>query len=150
MALPLSGMARADSDPLNEPDVQKTLRAMASASTWFHPDQFGEFAGMRYYAHHQYADALKYFEVGAYYADKLSQLSIGLMHLNGEGGPKDPVTAYAWLSLAAERDYPEFVATRDRVKATLTSEQLQAAETIHAKLEQRYGDTVAKARMEHQ
>jgi len=141
---------RAEDDPLDDPAVQKTLHAMADASTWYHPDQFGEFAGMRHYAHQQYDSALKYFEVGAYYADKLSQLSIGLMHLNGEGVPKDPVTAYAWFCIAAERDYPDFVATRDRAKATLTAEQLAQAAPIREKLEARYGDDVAKPRMAKQ
>ena len=141
------GAAHAAEDPLNDSSVQKTLRAMANASTWGHPDQFGEFAGLRYYAHHDYKNALKYFKVGAYYADKLSQLSIGLMYLNGEGVAKDPVTAYAWLSVAAERAYPDFVATRDRVKATLTPAQLQQADAVIKTVAARYGDAVAKPRM---
>ena len=139
--------ALAERNPMQDPDVQKTLRAMSNASTWFHPDLFGEFAGMRYYAHHDYKGAMKYFEIGAYYSDKLSQLSIGLMHLNGEGVQKDPATAYAWLCVAAERDYPDFVATRDRVKATLTPAQLQQAEGIRKTLLARYGDKVAKHRL---
>ncbi len=144
------GVAHADDDPLRDPAVQKTLRAMSNASIWYHPDQFGEFAGMRRYAHHYYPAALKYFKIGAYYADKLSQLSIGLMYLNGEGVAKDPVTAYAWLSVAAERDYPDFVATRDRVKAGLTPEQLQNSVAILTALQARYGDAVAKPRMARQ
>lgn len=139
--------ALADEDPLNDPGVQKTLRGMAEASTWYHPDLFGEFAGFRSYAHRDYQGAFKYFEVGAYYADKLSQLTIGLMHLNGEGAQKDSVTAYAWLDLAAERGYPDFVATRDRVKAMLTSEQLAQAMALRKTLAERYGDSVAKPRM---
>ena len=144
------GVAYAEDDPLNDPSVQKTLRAMKDASTWYHPDQFGEFTGLRYYAHHQFKDAMKYFEIGAYYADKLSQLSIGLMYMNGEGVAKDPVKACAWLSLAAERDYPDFVATRDRLKATLSPEQLAQAETERASLAARYGDDAAKPRMAQQ
>jgi len=147
VVLACAGMDHAEDDPLNDPSVLKSLRAMADASTWYHPDQFGEFAGMRYYAHRQYQDAMKYFEIGAYYADKLSQLSIGLMYLNGEGVAKDPVTAYAWFGVAAERDYPDFVATRDRTKATLTPAQLEQAATIRAKLDERYADAVAKPRM---
>lgn len=139
--------AHAEDDALKEPGIQTRLRAMASASTWFHPDLFGEFNGMRYYAHRQYKDALESFEIGARYADKLSQLSIGLMHMNGEGTPKDPVTAYAWLDLAAERDYPDFVATRDTLKATLTPEQLAQATALRAKLAEKYGDSVAKHRL---
>lgn len=141
---------RAEDDPLNDPGVQKSLRAMKNASTWYHPDQFGEFTGMRYYAHHQYKDALKYFEVGAFYADKLSQLSIGLMHLNGEGVTKDPITAYAWLDIAAERDYPDFVATRDRVKADLTPDQMQKALALRTQLAEKYADAAAKPRMAKQ
>lgn len=144
----VSSLAKAaNNDPLNDPDVQKTLRAMADASTWYHPDLFGEFAGMRRYVHHDYAGALKYFKIGAYYADKLSQLSIGLMYVNGEGVEKDPLTGYAWLSVAAERKYPEFVATRDRIKASLTPAQLQQAQPILANLEAKYGDAVAKHRL---
>lgn len=139
-----------NTDPLNDPDVQKTLRAMADASTWYHPDLFGEYAGMRRYAHHDYAGALKYFKIGAYYADKLSQLSIGLMYANGDGVKKDAETAYAWLNVAAERGYPEFVATRDRVKASLTPAQLQDAQKRVADVQARYGDAVAKPRMEQQ
>ncbi|MBS0571421.1 MAG: sel1 repeat family protein [Proteobacteria bacterium] len=137
----------ADQDPLNDPDVQKALRAMADASTWYHPDLFGEFAGMRHYAHHDYAGALKYFKVGAYYSDKLSQLSIGLMYMNGEGVTKDLPTAYAWLAVAAERKYPEFEATRDSVKAQLSPDQLAQAERLRAAVDSEYGDKVAKHRL---
>ncbi len=143
-----SALAQAKSaDPLNDPDVQKVLRAMSDASTWYHPDLFGEFAGMRRYAHHDYAGALKYFKIGAYYSDKLSALSIGLMYLNGDGVPKDLPTAYAWLAVAAERKYPEFEATRDNVKAQLSPGQLAQAEKIRAHLEAKYGDQVAKHRL---
>lgn len=150
LALAAFGVAHAEEDPLNDPSVQKTLKAMSDASTWYHPDLFGEFTGMRYYAHHKYKDAMKFFEVGAYYADKLSQLSIGLMYMNGEGVRKDLPKAYAWLSLAAERDYPDFVATRDRLKETLTPEQLEAGEQERLKLAERYGDASAKPRMASQ
>jgi hypothetical protein len=142
--------ATTQDDPLNDPAVQKTLRAMNDASTWYHPDLFGEFAGVHRYAHHEFAGAMKYFEIGAYYADKFSQLSIGLMYLNGEGMKKDPLTAYAWLDIAAERDYPDFVATRDRVKASLTQDELQKAQAIRDKLALRYADAAAKPRMEQQ
>lgn len=147
IVLAVAGIAHADDDPLNDPSVQKTLRAMSDASTWYHPDLFGEFAGMRHYAHHDYKGAMKYFEVGAYYADKLSQLSIGLMYMNGEGVRKDPVKALAWFAIAAERDYPDFVATRDRLKAALTPDQITAAEQQRQELARRYGDAVAKPRM---
>ena len=141
--------AKTDNDS-GDAIAQATLRAMNDASTWYHPDLFGEFAGMRHYTQHQYTEAMQNFKVGAYYADKLSQLSIGLMYLNGEGVEKDPVTAYAWLDIAAEREYPDFVSTRDRVKASLTPDQLQRGQAMRAELAARYGDAVAKPRMVHQ
>lgn len=112
-----AGTAAADDAPGPDAQMAQTLEAMKNASTWGHPDLFGMTVGMRRYADHQYRTALHYFEIGARYADKLSQLSIGLMHLNGEGTPKNPVIAYAWFDLAAERGYPSFVATRDELKA---------------------------------
>ena len=143
----LAANARSADDPADDPEVMKTLLAMQKMSTWYHPDRFGMNAGMRAYAHHRYGDAMKYFEVGAWYADKLSQLSIGLMYKNGEGVAKDPIRAYAWMDLACERGYPQFVATRDEMKETLTSEQLAQAEGIRAELAKRYADDVAQPRM---
>lgn len=137
----------AASDPTSDPEVQKTLQAMHNASTWFHPDLYGMTQGMQDYAAHRYADALKHFEYGALYADKLSQLCLGLMYLNGEGARKDPATAYAWLVLAAERGYPQFVATRDDVAKELNVLQRERAKKIYENLEKRYGDGVAKHRM---
>jgi hypothetical protein len=144
--LAITGVVAAD-DPSNDTEVQKTLKAMHNASTWFHPDLYGLTQGMQEYARQHYATAVKQYEIGALYADKLSQLCIGLMHLNGEGGAKDPVAAYAWIDLAAERGYPKFVTTRDEVAKTLTADQLDQAKRLRATLGERYGDAVAKPRM---
>lgn len=135
------------SPPEASPDIEKIITAMNNASTWGHPDLFGEFAGMRLYSEGHYVAALKYFEYGARYADKLSQLSIGLMYDNGRGVEKDPVTACAWLALAAERKYPAFIATRDRVCEALTPAQHDQAVAVLDKLMSEYGDAVAKKRM---
>jgi hypothetical protein len=137
----------APSDPANDPEIQKTLKAMHNASTWFHPDMYGMTLGSQEYAKRQYSEALKHFEFGALYADKFSQLCLGLMYMNGEGTLKDPVTALAWLDLAAERNYPDFVATRDELKKTLTAEQIKQAGVLREELGKRYADAVAKPRM---
>lgn len=133
--------------PESDPDIEKIITAMNNASTWGHPDLFGEFAGMRLYSEGHYAAAIKYFKYGARYADKLSQLSIGLMYENGQGVEKDPVTACAWLALAAERKFPSFIATRDRVCEALTPAQHDQAVAVLDKLMPEYGDAVAKKRM---
>lgn len=126
---------------------EDVLDAMSHSSTWGHPDQYGEFAGMQRYARGDYAGAMKYFLIGARYADKLSQLSIGLMYLNGQGVQKDPVTAFAWIAIAAERKYPQFLATRDRVWAQLDAQQREQARALVEKLYPEYGDATAKRRM---
>lgn len=133
--------------PEADPEIEKIVTAMNNASTWGHPDLFGEFTGMRLYSEGHYKAAIKYFKYGARYADKLSQLSIGLMYGNGQGVDKDPVTACAWLALAAERKFPSFIATRDRVCEALTPAQHDQAVAVLDKLMPEYGDAVAKKHM---
>lgn len=133
--------------PDADPQIERMLTAMNNASTWGHPDLFGEFAGMRLYSEGHYEAAIKYFKYGARYADKLSQLSIGLMYANGRGVKQDPVEACAWLALAAQRKYPSFMATRDRVCEALTPAQHDRAVAVLKKLLPEYGDEVAKKRM---
>lgn len=133
--------------PKDSAEVDRIITAMNNTSTWGHPDLFGEYAGMRLYSEGHYKAAIKYFKYGARYADKLSQLSIGLMYENGRGVAKDPVTACAWLALAAERKYPSFIATRNRVCEALTPAQHDQAVAVLDKLLPEYGDKVAKKRM---
>ena len=133
--------------PADDGFIQRELVAMNNSSTNGHPDLFGQYTGWRLYADHDYVGAIKYFTMGAYYADKVSQLCLGLIYLNGNGVPADPVKAWAWLSLAAERGYPEFVATRDRVWSQLDAAQRTQAEAAVKTLAATYGDAVAQPRM---
>jgi hypothetical protein len=133
--------------PLGDKQSQEVLAAMNRTPTDGHPDQYSEFTGMQRYAAGDYQGAMKYFRMGAYYADKLSQLSIGLMYLNGEGVQKDPVTAFAWTALAAERKYPQFLATRDSIWAALDAQQRAQAKSLVESLYAEYGDAQAMPRM---
>ena len=132
----------------NDKISAETLAAMQRSSTIGHPDERGEYAGMAKYAHGDYVGAMKDFLYGARYGDKLSQLSIGLMYLNGEGVQKDPVTAFAWVAIAAERKYPQFLATRDQIWAGLDTGQREQAKALVEQLYAQYGDVYAKPRME--
>src|SRR5690348_18181221 len=40
--------------PQADPQIERILTAMNNASTWGHPDLFGEFAGMRLYSEGHY------------------------------------------------------------------------------------------------
>jgi len=135
------------SRPMQDKTSQEVLAAMSNSSTWGHPDEYGEFTGMQRYAAGNFKAAMKYFLIGARYADKLSQLSIGLMYLNGQGVSRDPVAAFAWIAIAAERKYPQFLATRDAVWAQLDASQREQAKLLVEKLYAEYGDPVAKHRM---
>jgi uncharacterized protein len=127
--------------------LQQRFEAMSENSSEGHPDLHGQFEGLLRYEKGDYAGAMKYFLSGARYADKVSQLSIGLLYLNGQGIAKDPTTAYAWIALSAERNYPQFVATRNNVWAQLNSQQREKAGGILKQLMAEYGDAVAKPRM---
>lgn len=148
--LPIAPASAANGDPsVTAPDNHdlKVLSAMGENSTEGHPDLHGQFEGLVRYEKGDYAGAMQYFLVGARYADKVSQLCIGLLYLNGQGVRKDPVTAYAWVTLASERGYPKFVATRDQVGNQLSAQELMKANELEKKLATKYGDAVAKPRM---
>jgi hypothetical protein len=124
----------------------KDVYIMENSFTLGHPDIRYEYAGMVAYAQGDYKRAMKYFLKGALYADKPSQLSIGLMYLNGKGVQKDPVEAYAWVALSAERKYPKFEETRVNIWQQLTLDQREHALGLEQSLYQQYGDQSAKPR----
>jgi len=142
----LAGPVTASAAPSSDSTAQ-LLSAMDRTSTYGHPDEFHEFTGMRCYMARKYGCAMTHFLQAARYADKLSQLSIGLMYLNGEGIARDPVAAFAWVAIASERKYPQFLATRDRIWAGLDATQRAKAKALVDQLYPQYGDTVAKPRM---
>lgn len=132
---------------MHDGEVQRILAAMERTPTEGHPDLYGEFNGMQRFAAGHYKAAMKYFLIGARFADKLSQLSIGLMYLNGRGVKQDPVAAFAWVAIAAERGYPSFLATRDALWAKLNAQQREQAKALIGKLYPEYGDATAKPRL---
>jgi hypothetical protein len=145
----LAGLARsavASENPASG-TAEELMAAMDRTPNWGHPDLAAEFSGVHHYQAGHYAAAMAEFTKAARYADKLSQLCIGLMYLNGQGVQKDPVAAFAWVAIAAERQYPQFVATRDRIWATLHTSQREQAKALAAQLSGEYGDAVAMPRM---
>lgn len=137
----------ATAQPTLDAAAHKVLKAMGNSNTDGYPDQAGEFAGMQAYAKGHYGYAMEMFKQSARYADKLSQLSIGLMYADGIGVTKDPARGCAWLAIAAQRNFPKYVATRDQVCSTLSHSELNRAKTIAEKLLPVYGDAAAKPRM---
>jgi hypothetical protein len=97
--------------------------------------------GQRAYAAGQFGSALAKYKAAARWADKFAQYNIGVMHLRAEGVEFDPVKAWAWLELAAERDYPQMVEAADDLYAMLDEAQrAEGRDYLERELLPRYGD----------
>jgi len=58
-----------------------------------------------------------------------AQLGLGLLFARGVGVPQDYITAYFWISLAANNLQADAALMRDRLAREMTPEQLQRAQT---------------------
>jgi len=89
--------------------------------------------------------ALGHYRQAAEWADKFAQYNVGVMHLRGEGTEFDPVRAWAWIELSAERGYPEFVETADDLYTMLDeAQQREALAVYEQELLPAYGDAAKK------
>lgn len=113
-----------------------------------HPDLKYRNMGMSNYLKGRFEEAMVHFKRAAYYADKPSQGMIGEMHWKGEGVPINKSEAYAWLDLAAERQYPDLLVIRERYWKGLSEAEREKAVSIGKIIYEKYGDAVAKNRLE--
>ena len=114
-----------------------------------HPDLKYRALGMENYSKARYPEALHYFRLGAYYADKPSQGMVAEMLWKGEGVAVDRPQAYAWMDLAAERRYKDLILARERYWAQLTPEQREQAIDQGKAIYRKYGDDVAQRRLKN-
>lgn len=94
--------------------------------------------------------ALERFRYAASYGDKYSQFRLALMYWYGDGTAADPVQAYIWADLAAERNYPAMLAVRDEIWSGLDAAGRERALRDGAAFYARYGDEVTRPRMAQQ
>lgn len=111
-----------------------------------HPNELSRWRGLWSYSNQRYAEARKHFVRAAYHGDKPSQYLLSVMHLHGEGGDKDPVAAYIWADLAAERGSREVLRVREQIWRSLGAAQKQQVEQAGPGYYERYGDPVAMRR----
>jgi len=113
----------------------------------WHPDLRFRLRGLEAMKEREFEDAIKFFQRAAFYADKPSQGMVAEMYWTGQGVPKNPVLAYAWMDLAAERGYVGFLGLRERYWNALDSGQrvraVEEGQTLYA----RYGDAAARPRI---
>lgn len=79
--------------------------------------------------------------------DKYAQYLLGVMHLNGQGVPRDPALGVAWLRLATERNNARLVAAYKDAAATLDDAQLARSDLLFEELKDEYGDRIVLARL---
>lgn len=141
-----SALAQGKNAPIPaDPAADAQFRAAGFLES--HPDIRYRLLGLEEFRKKNHADALRFFKRASFYADKPSQGMVAEMYWSGQGIEKDPVIAYAWMDLAAERGYAGFRGLRERYWNSLSAEERQQAlvqgETIYAT----YGDAAAKPRL---
>ncbi len=144
--LPLACVDAAGKTPVPPDPTADPLMITAGFLSW-HPDLRFRLLGLEAINQDKHADAFKFFQRAAFYADKPSQGMVAEMLWNGQGVTKDRALAYAWMDLAAERGYAGFLGLRERYWGALDADEqaraLQAGQEIYA----RYGDAAAKPRI---
>lgn len=111
-----------------------------------HPDlQFRQY-GVEAYRKGQYDNAMTLFKRAAHWGDKPSQAMIAELYRYGRGVPVDMALAYAWMDLAAERGYRDFVLHRERYWAAMDAAARERAVREGAAIYAKFGDDVAKPR----
>jgi len=112
-----------------------------------HPDELSRWRGIWNYDNGRAEEALRHFERAALHGDKLSQHFLTLMYWNGDGVDRDPVQAYIWADLAAERgNSDDLVRVREHIWSELDAAQREKAVATGGQWYDRYGDAVAMKR----
>lgn len=130
---------------VGEPGISPEMMTEGFLSA--HPDLRWRREGLHAYANKRYDEAMRYFLRSARYADKPAQAMIAEMHWKGIGVPQDRALGYAWMDLAAERFYSNFVIMREQYWGVLDEAQQREAIERGQPLLTEYGDDVAKPRM---
>lgn len=138
-----SGTALAGQRPRVDFDTYTQAISMGTG----HPNELARWNGLSAYSNGRDKAAREYFERAASYADKPSQYLLSLMNWAGDGGSKDPVEAYIWADLAAERgNNQKLLVNREFIWKSLTDAQRKSVETLGPKFYSQYGDASAMPR----
>jgi hypothetical protein len=113
-----------------------------------HPDLRWRAEGVRDYAAGRYEVALSELKRAARYADKPAQAMIAGMYWDGVGVPRDRALGYAWMDIAAERMYHDFVVYREIYWNALSADERRDAIARGQAVLAEYGDDAAKPRLE--
>lgn len=129
------------------------LAATAQAQTGgdydrYHPDVVQREAGLDAFEVRDYTAARAAFLAAARFADKGAQAMLAEMAWQGLGTARDPVAAYIWADLAAERGYALLVAKREHYWTQLDDTQRARAVADGQAVYADYGDAAAQPRLD--
>lgn len=131
---------------ISEPGIPVELMTEGFLSG--HPDIRWRREGLHAYGEGKYQQARGYFLRAAKHADKPAQAIIAEMYWNGTGVVQDRALGYAWMDLAAERQYPNFLILREnywhQIDEPTRDEAIRRGQAVYAE----YGDEVARPRLE--
>jgi hypothetical protein len=113
-----------------------------------HPDLNFRLQGLRRYEAGDHDRAFELFKRAARYADKPSQAMVAEMLWQGIGVPQDRALAYAWMDLAAERNYRSMVLKREAYWNALDESERKRAIAGGEAVYRDYGDATAQPRLE--
>jgi len=131
------------------PDPDAAHSAAASEGFLeYHPDLRWRKIGLERYEQGKLDSALQAFIRSSRYADKGSQAMVAEMYWKGEGTQVDRAQAYAWMDLAAERGYKDFLAVREHYWNSLDNQEQKRALVVGKDIYADFGDDVAKPRLE--
>lgn len=115
-----------------------------------HPDIHHRQIALGRYREGRFVEAFQQFTRAARYADKFSQSMVARMYWGGQGTKADRALGYAWMDLAAERAYHDFLHQRELYWSVLDeNERADAVERGQAVYAE-YRDRVAKPRLERE
>jgi hypothetical protein len=120
-------------------DIDSNLRRAQG-----HPNERERYYALKAYKTGRHQEAVERFARAASYADKYSQHYLSLIYWHGAGVERDPVMAYIWSDLAAERGSRPLLAIREKIWSELDDAQRKQVEAEGAAYYDRYGDAVAK------
>ena len=91
------------------------------------------------YDKHDYDRAFALNHRAACGGDKTSQAIVGRMYVLGQGTPRDEITGYAWIKLAAEFSYADYTSLARKLEAAMTPEQRTRATAKADAMRRNYG-----------
>src|SRR5690606_23590520 len=112
-----------------------------------HPDLRWRREGQHSYSRGEYDIALDQFLRAARYGDKPAQAMLAEMYWKGIGVARDRPRGYAWMDIAAERRFPNFVILRERYWNNLDARERERAIDVGRQLMDEYGDARARLRL---